>query len=158
MAPVLPVCLPGLRRSTLCWMPVRTVATPGGRIERRQAGAVKRTLPGPASHINILTNDSKATVSVLYWYRNYPSLEHPLSYFWILRPAHELAQTLLNGKQTREQVLVSQRGCWFERRRTAPSYSLYVLASNPRSIGAAKTGSAGNRTRDLSHPKRESCH
>ena len=95
MAPVLPVCLPGLRRSTLCWMPVRTVATPGGRIERRQAGAVKRTLPGPASHINILTNDSKATVSVLYWYRNYPSLEHPLSYFWNLRPAPELAQTLL---------------------------------------------------------------
>ena len=99
MAPVLPVCLPGLRRSTLCWMPVRTVATPGGRIERRQAGAVNRTLPGPASHINILTNDSKATVSVLYWYRNYPSLEHPLSYFWILRPAPELAQTLLMGSK-----------------------------------------------------------
>ena len=99
MAPVLPVCLPGLRRSTLCWMPVRTVATPGGRIERRQAGAVNRTLPGPASHINILTNDSKATVSVLYWYRNYPSLEHPLSYFWILRPAPELAQTLRKGRR-----------------------------------------------------------
>ena len=24
----------------------------------------------------MVTNDSKATVSVLYWYRNYPSLEH----------------------------------------------------------------------------------
>ena len=39
------------------------------------------------------TNDSKATVSVLYWYRNYPSLEHQLSYFWILLPALELGQT-----------------------------------------------------------------
>ena len=46
-----------------------------------------------------LTNDSKATVSVLYWYRSYPSLEHPLSYFWILRPAPELAQTLLMGSK-----------------------------------------------------------
>ena len=129
MAPVLPVCLPGLRRSTLCWMPVRTVATPGGRIERRQAGAVNRTLPGPASHINILTNDSKATVSVLYWYRNYPSLEHPLSYFWILRPAPELAQTLLTWEANKRSSLGVAKGMLV---RTAHSNGAFLLSRRSR--------------------------
>ena len=50
--------------------------------------------------LRLLTNDSKATVSVLYWYRNYPSLEQLLLYFWILRPALELAQTLLPVKRS----------------------------------------------------------
>ena len=50
--------------------------------------------------LRLLTNDSKATVSVLYWYRNYPSLEQLLLYFWILRPALELAQTLLLVKRS----------------------------------------------------------
>jgi len=31
-----------------------------------------------------LTNDSKATVSVLYWYGNYPTLSHLALTFWNL--------------------------------------------------------------------------
>jgi hypothetical protein len=31
------------------------------------------TLEGATVHGNVVTNDSKATVSVLYWYGNYPT-------------------------------------------------------------------------------------
>ena len=77
--------------------------------------AARAHLPGhtpcgrPRASTGLVTNDSKATVSVLYWYGNYPNLTEQVSDFLGSGPALAPGQLYLNA-HLREQAGFSLLG------------------------------------------------